>query len=90
MIVDTKDERERLYSFVGIFAFVFIGFVISAHPAKIRWRHVIWGLGIEFVFGLLVLRWEVGRNVFQVRSRSTFLQSNLKINTNNIIVIEMW
>ena len=73
---------------MGIFAFVFIGFVISAHPAKIRWRHVIWGLGIEFVFGLLVLRWEVGRNVFQVRS-TLFLQSNLKINTNNIIVIEM-
>ena len=70
MIVDTKDERERLYSFVGIFAFVFIGFAISAHPAKIRWRHVIWGLGIEFVFGLLVLRWEVGRNIFQV---STYL-----------------
>jgi pyrimidine nucleoside transport protein len=28
------------------------------------WRHVVWGLGLQFVFGLLILRWEVGRAVF--------------------------
>ena len=65
IIIDSDGEYERLWSALGIIAFVFIGFLISANPEKIRWRHVLWGLGIEFVFGLLVLRWEVGRNIFQ-------------------------
>lgn len=65
LIVDSQDEPERLISALGVVAFVFIGFVCSAHPAHIKWRHVFWGIGIEFVFGLIVLRWEVGRNVFQ-------------------------
>jgi len=26
---------------------------------------VIWGLALQFVFGLIVLRWDFGRNVIQ-------------------------
>jgi len=39
------------------------------------WRHVVWGLGLQFVFGLLILRWEVGKAVFGCLGRkvSTFL-----------------
>ena len=65
LIVDSEGERERLMSALGVVAFILIGFICSAHPAHIRWRHVFWGIGIEFTFGLLVLRWEVGRQVFQ-------------------------
>lgn len=65
LIVDSRDEPERLYSAAGILVFVFLGFVLSANPAQIRWRHVCWGLGIQFTMGLLVLRWETGRNIFQ-------------------------
>lgn len=32
---------------------------------QIRWRHVFWGLGLQLIFALLVLRWNVGREVFQ-------------------------
>jgi pyrimidine nucleoside transport protein len=28
------------------------------------WRHVIWGLILQFVFALMILRWDVGRAVF--------------------------
>jgi pyrimidine nucleoside transport protein len=59
LVIDTADERERLVSALGVVAFVLIAFIFSAHPGHIRWRHVFWGLGLEFVFGLLVLRWEV-------------------------------
>ena len=94
LVIDSlnEDAPERLYSLLGIFAFVLFGFLISAHPGHIRWRHVIWGLGIgknhimtssfskyslihhktwlidnhlEFVFGLMILRWEIGKNIFQ-------------------------
>ena len=30
-----------------------------------RWRHIFWGIGLQFVFGLLVLRWDVGKAVFE-------------------------
>ena len=28
------------------------------------WRHVIWGLILQFVFALMILRWDVGRAIF--------------------------
>ena len=30
-----------------------------------RWRSVVWGLTLQFIFGLIILRWQVGRQVFQ-------------------------
>lgn len=30
-----------------------------------RWRSVVWGLTLQFIFGLIILRWKVGRQVFQ-------------------------
>lgn len=32
---------------------------------KICWRPVIWGLILQFSFGLITIRWTVGRAVFQ-------------------------
>ena len=32
---------------------------------QVIWRHVIWGLGLQLCFGLLILRWEVGKQVFK-------------------------
>ena len=65
LIIDSRDEPERLMSALGVVILVLIGFIFSAHPAHIRWRSVFWGLGLEFTFGLLVLRWETGATIFQ-------------------------
>lgn len=75
LVIDSEGERERLVSAAGVVVFIFIGFLCSAHPADVRWRHVFWGIGLEFTFGLLVLRWEVGRNIFECLGDkvSTFL-----------------
>ena len=27
------------------------------------WKQVIWGTAMQFLFGLIVLRWDVGRNI---------------------------
>jgi len=32
---------------------------------QIKWRPVIWGLYIQFVLGLIIIRWSVGRSIFQ-------------------------
>ncbi|KMQ95511.1 solute carrier family 28 member 3-like protein [Lasius niger] len=41
----------------------------------INWRPVIWGLILQFVLGLITLRWPVGRSIFQCVSNKvvTFL-----------------
>ena len=53
------DEPERLYSLLGVAIILLIGFLFSAHPGHVKWRNVLWGVGLEFAFGLLVLRWDV-------------------------------
>ena len=32
---------------------------------QVDWRPVIWGLTLQFVFALLILRWTVGQQVFE-------------------------
>ena len=52
-------QPERLTSGLGVVSFLAFGFLVSAHPGHIRWRHVVWGVSLQFIFGLAVLRWEV-------------------------------
>jgi len=54
-----------LASFFGLKAFVLLAVLFSNNPARIRWRSVVWGLTLQFIFGLIILRWKVGRQVFQ-------------------------
>lgn len=41
------------------------GFVFSAHPTEIRARPIVCGLLAQFVLGLVTIRWEVGRQIFE-------------------------
>lgn len=60
---------------LGVAVIVLLGFIFSKHPSRVVWRHVVWGLALQFVFGLLILRWEVGKATFGCLGRkvSTFL-----------------
>eukprot|EP00092_Neocalanus_flemingeri_P002179 GFUD01002319.1.p1 GENE.GFUD01002319.1~~GFUD01002319.1.p1 ORF type:complete len:652 (-),score=150.80 GFUD01002319.1:85-2040(-) len=75
IFIDTADDPRRLISAFGILVLILLGFIFSKHPGYVVWRHVAWGLGLQFVFGLLILRWEVGKAVFGCLGRkvSTFL-----------------
>ncbi|CAH1781923.1 unnamed protein product [Owenia fusiformis] len=55
-----KERPKNLISAVGACSIVLVCFVTSANPAKVKWRPVLWGLGIQLVFGLVVLRWSYG------------------------------
>ncbi|XP_059082327.1 solute carrier family 28 member 3-like [Tigriopus californicus] len=63
LVIDCWDEPNRLISVGGILVFVLVGTVFSKHPLKINWRQVTWGLALQFIFALLILRWEFGRDV---------------------------
>ena len=60
------DEPERLQSLAGVAICLLIGFVFSAFPGYVRWRTVLAGVFIEFIMGILVLRWDV--SYFQLNS----------------------
>ncbi|XP_058797169.1 solute carrier family 28 member 3-like isoform X2 [Phymastichus coffea] len=75
LILDTVQSRNRLISFTGVAAILAFGWVFSKHPTRINWRPVIWGLILQFSFGLFTIRWAVGRSIFQCLSNkvATFL-----------------
>ena len=64
LIVDSSDDRRRLLSILGLIVIIMFGAVFSKHPGRIRWRHVMWGLALQFIFGVVILRWSVGQNIF--------------------------
>lgn len=39
-------------------------FLFSKHPTKVYWRPVFWGIGLQFLLGLLILRTEPGFMAF--------------------------
>ncbi|XP_076326652.1 solute carrier family 28 member 3-like isoform X2 [Tachypleus tridentatus] len=42
-------------------------YVDEAHlcDENVVWKHVLWGVLLQFLFGLAILRWHVGRKIFQ-------------------------
>ncbi|XP_032670572.1 solute carrier family 28 member 3-like [Odontomachus brunneus] len=65
LIIDTADSRERLISGLGVIVILGLGWIFSKYPGQINWRPIIFGLFLQFAFGLITIRWPVGRSIFQ-------------------------
>lgn len=46
---------DRTFSFVGIFVFLGLCWVVSENRRRIDWRPVLWGVGLQFLLGLIIL-----------------------------------
>ena len=55
----------RLSGVVGLVAIIGIGFALSRDRRRIRWRTVAWGLGLQVVFAIFVLRVPAGQALFR-------------------------
>lgn len=55
----------RYISLLGLLAMILIAFLLSENKRKIRLRTVIWGVVIQFVFALLILKTAPGKAVFK-------------------------
>ncbi|XP_062861388.1 sodium/nucleoside cotransporter 1 isoform X2 [Trichomycterus rosablanca] len=65
LVVDTSKNPEQLISFGGVCLFVFGLYIFSAHRHAVRWRTLFWGLGLQFVIGLFVIRTNPGLIAFE-------------------------
>jgi len=54
----------RLIGILGIFTLLAIAFAFSNNRKRINWRLVFWGLGLQWIFALFILKTPVGRPFF--------------------------
>ena len=59
----------RFTGLIGIALIVGVGFALSRDRRAIRWSVVAWGLGLQLVFALFVLRVPAGQDLFRVLGR---------------------
>ena len=55
----------RLTGFIGMALILGIGFALSSNRKAIRWQTIAWGLGLQVVFAIFVLRIPFGRELFR-------------------------
>ncbi|MBD2101543.1 NupC/NupG family nucleoside CNT transporter [Leptolyngbya sp. FACHB-261] len=56
---------ERLISALGLVVFVGGAYAFSVNRQAVRWRTVLWGIALQIVFALLILRTSAGFAVFK-------------------------
>eukprot|EP00062_Callorhinchus_milii_P020782 gi/632976858/ref/XP_007905023.1/ PREDICTED: solute carrier family 28 member 3 [Callorhinchus milii] len=65
LVLDTaKLGVSQLISCGGLVMYICLVFIFSKYPTKVPWRTVFWGLGLQFILGIVCLRTQVGFNVF--------------------------
>src|SRR5712671_6420861 len=55
----------RFTGILGLLTMLALAYAFSTNRRAIRLKTVIWGLGLQFVFAILVLRTDAGRNALQ-------------------------
>ena len=54
----------RLRGLLGLGLLALAAWAMSANRRRVPWRVVLWGLGLQFIFAVLILRTPVGAGVF--------------------------
>ncbi|XP_073475280.1 sodium/nucleoside cotransporter 1 [Aquarana catesbeiana] len=65
LALDTAKKPTHLISFGGVCMFVCFLFLMSKHHRAVSWRAVSWGLGLEFVLGIFIIRTDPGYQAFK-------------------------
>jgi CNT family concentrative nucleoside transporter len=58
----------RFTGLLGLITFLGLAYAFSTNRRAIRWRTVIWGLGLQIVFAFLVIKWPYGQRILHVAS----------------------
>ena len=55
----------HLISLLGLIAFIGIGYIFSNNRQLIPWRTVFWGVALQLILGVFILKSAIGLNIFQ-------------------------
>ncbi|MBM4761177.1 NupC/NupG family nucleoside CNT transporter [Bacillus sp. B15-48] len=69
-----------LWGIFGIFIIMLLAFLLSKNKKAINLRTIGGALGIQILFGFIVLKWETGRNIF---SKVTAIVQSIIDSSNN-------
>ena len=56
---------ERLRSILGLLALTGLAWLMSVDRARVAWRVVAWGISLQIVFAVFILKTPVGASIFQ-------------------------
>src|SRR3954469_14427961 len=55
----------RLVSVLGLVAMLLCAWLLSNNRKRFPWRTVIWGMALQFIFAIFILRTPIGLRLFQ-------------------------
>jgi len=58
----------RFTGLIGLFVLLALAYAFSTSRRSIRWRTVVWGLGLQVVFAFLVIKWSYGQKILHAAS----------------------
>jgi CNT family concentrative nucleoside transporter len=53
----------RFTGLLGLITFLGLAYAFSTNRRAIKWRTVIWGLGLQIIFAFLVIKWGLGQRI---------------------------
>jgi concentrative nucleoside transporter, CNT family len=56
---------ERFVALIGLLVFIAIAYAISVNRKMVQWKPVLWGVALQFIFAVFILRTPIGLSVFQ-------------------------
>jgi len=58
----------RFTGLLGLIVFLALAYAFSTNRRAIRWRTVVWGLGLQIFFAILVIKWTFGQTILHAAS----------------------
>lgn len=64
IVLGSGFQKQRLVSGLGLIVFTVIAYGLSWNRSAIVWRPVVWGFVLQVIFGLIVLKTNIGFQIF--------------------------
>ena len=60
---DRRSHLERFTGLLGLLVFVLLAYLFSTDRHAIRWKTVAWGLSLQIIFAVGVIKWTLGQQI---------------------------